>query len=146
MDVIRVYLVIFADIAAAPPESLWKAFFRELRNYTLTKAIIATASEASHEINHDMRSSDRKKTLVEFELPKERIVDIIDTVDEQSVIYGITGNFRARAVGVLLEELREAARALGHGGAANNIVLDEIAWGSRETSIAKIKEYLLGNF
>lgn len=149
MSEIKVFIVVNAG-TLTPTEQQWQNFFAQAATKPLASAIIQAARASQNFISASKRSQGAaallKNTLVVFEVDDSQVSAIVAVVNAQATARSITGTVQQKFVGVLLAELREAARDLGVSVAnSNQITMTVVGYGDRATAIAAVQAYLAAN-
>ncbi len=144
MAELRVYLSINWTGAGSPTDQDWRDFFAEMRNQTMSAAILAAARAAHNRIAHDKRSLLGKITLVSFEIGAADRPALLDELDTEALAIGASGTNLQKFEAVLQAEVRQGALDAGATQAqADKLDAAVIAIGDRATAIAGGQQYLL---
>ncbi len=149
MTELRVYLSINWTGVGSPTEQNWQDFFANMRNQTLSAAILSAARAAHNKVAHKKRSLNGKITLVSFEIAAADRTALLDVLDIEAAGIGESGTNLDKFEAVMQAEVRQGALDAGATetqadklDAAVLIGGGEPALGARDVAIAAAQAYL----
>lgn len=149
MSEIKVYIVVNSG-SLILTERQWQDFFGQANKQIFADTVLRGAKASQNFIDASKRSLNSthllKNTLLVFEVSSEQVQAVVGKVDEEAAKRGLTGDVQQKFVRVLQAELREAARGLGLTLLqANQITMNVVGFGERNTAITQVQTYLRNN-
>ena len=109
----KVYIEFVASTPVAPTDATWDRIFIATRTEPLAAAITAAVRQSNNKIEWKINQATDagRRALVSFEIDSRDRTALLDVLDVEAIVHGVTGTNAEKFEGVILEEVRNGARS-----------------------------------